>query len=214
LHRLLNIQPNDNLFFSGESVFFENVTADYLIIDEASMLDIFMLDNVLSATTSATKIIFVGDSNQLPSVSHGNVLFDIINSGAISVTKLDFVYRQGKGSMINLGAQAVISGNMPEFSKDVCGDLFFAECNCYNDFIRNITELLSFKLKKFDDGIDVKNDVQIIVPTKKERLGTVSLNEVVQDIVNSENWDNCVRVGKNEFKLGDKVMQIENNYEK
>lgn len=214
LHRLLEItKVNDDDFDSFLDTQVKMVEADFIIVDEASMIDIMMMNNLLKAIDDNTRIIFVGDVNQLPSVGPGNVLKDIIDSNTVETTYLSEIYRQSSKSDIILNAHRVNNGNYPEFkNKDT--DCFFINTTSVEDTKTEIESLLSYRLESFAD-IDKLKDLQILTPMKKTELGAIELNKLAQDILNPKSSNKKEKeFASKTFRVGDKVMQIVNNYDK
>ena len=177
------------------------------------MIDIMMMNNLLKAINDNTRIIFVGDVNQLPSVGPGNVLKDIIDSNTVKTTYLSEIYRQSSKSDIILNAHRVNNGNYPEFkNKDT--DCFFINTTSVEDTKTEIESLLSYRLESFAD-IDKLKDLQILTPMKKTELGAIELNKLAQDILNPKSSNKKEKeFASKTFRVGDKVMQIVNNYDK
>lgn len=214
LHRLLEItKVNDDDFDSFLDTQVKMVETDFIIVDEASMIDIMMMNNLLKAIDDNTRIIFVGDVNQLPSVGPGNVLKDIIDSNIVKTTYLSEIYRQSSKSDIILNAHRVNNGNYPEFkNKDT--DCFFINTTSVEDTKTEIESLLSYRLESFAD-IDKLKDLQILTPMKKTELGAIELNKLAQDILNPKSSNKKEKeFASKTFRVGDKVMQIINNYDK
>lgn len=214
LHRLLEItKVNDDDFDSFLDTQVKMVDADFIIVDEASMIDIMMMNNLLKAINDNTRIIFVGDVNQLPSVGPGNVLKDIIDSNTVKTTYLSEIYRQSSKSDIILNAHRVNNGNYPEFkNKDT--DCFFINTTSVEDTKTEIESLLSYRLESFAD-IDKLKELQILTPMKKTELGAIELNKLAQDILNPKSSNKKEKdFASKTFRVGDKVMQIVNNYDK
>lgn len=214
LHRLLEITKLDDRdidMFLNYTV--KNIEDDVVIVDEASMIDSLMMNNLFKAIKPTIKLILVGDVDQLPSVGPGNVLKDIIDSGTVNVVYLKQIYRQSSKSDIILNAHKVNSGEYPEFkSKDT--DLYFVKANSVQDTLEQLKSLLSYRLENFAD-LDVLKDVQILTPMKKNELGTLSLNKAVQEILNPKSANKKQKEFNGKaFRVGDKVMQIVNNYDK
>lgn len=214
IHRLLEIAKVDD---SDLDALFEldvkTIEADVVIVDEASMIDSLMMNNLFKAIKPSTQIIFVGDVDQLPSVGPGNVLKDIISSGVVSTVSLKEIYRQSSKSDIIVNAHKVNSGEYPEFkNKDT--DLFFIKANSIEQTISEISSLLSYRLENFA-SIDLFKDLQVLTPMKKTDLGTIKLNNVIQNILNPKSSKKAEKTFNGKiFREGDKVMQIINNYDK
>jgi len=213
LHRLLEItkiEDTDIDTFVNYPV--NTIDADVLIIDEASMIDTLLMNNVVKALSSDTKLIIVGDSNQLPSVGAGNVLKDIIDSGVVNTICLTEIYRQSAKSDIVMGAHAVKNGEHLSFkNKDT--DLYFIEANSLEDTKKEIESLLTHRIKNFF-GEDMDINTQVIAPIKKTDIGTYELNKMIQKIRLNPNKEMRHRVsGDRTFYENDKVMQVKNNYD-
>ena len=214
LHRLLEISKvDDNDIEKMINVDVKIIDADVLIIDEASMIDIIMMNNLTRALKKNTKVILVGDVNQLPSVGPGTVLKDIIDSNVIPTIYLNTIYRQSSKSDIIVNAHKVNNGESIEFkNKDT--DMYFIKCNDTKNVIDEISSLVSGRLQKVAP-LDVMHDLQVLCPTKKTDLGVISLNKLLQDLLNKkEEFKKEKSFGDRVFRVGDKVMQIVNNYDK
>ncbi len=214
LHRLLEItklEDNDLDAYYDTPVM--QVDTDVIIIDEASMIDTMMMNNVFKAISSSTKLILVGDVDQLPSVGPGSVLEDIIASNVVNVIYLKQIYRQSAMSDIIVNAHKVNSGVYPEFkSKDT--DLFFIKTDSVESTLEEIKTLVSYRLENFAD-LDVIKDLQVLTPMKKTKLGTVELNATLQNVLNPKSSKKAEKEFNGKiYRVGDKVMQIVNNYDK
>jgi len=208
IHRLLNYNPKLNKFLKNEK---EPLDADVVIIDEASMLDIRLMRSLLSAVKPSTCIIFVGDVDQLPSVGAGNVLSDIIDSGAVPVVELKKIYRQEGESLIIYNAHKVRDGQFPYIGKPRNNDFFFIEKNEPEEVVTLIINLLTGRIPK-SFHYDPLHDVQVLVPTNKGTVGVNNLNSKIQDILNPDSRK--VMRGITKYGVNDKVIQLKNNYEK
>ena len=214
LHRLLEItklEDNDLDAYYDTPVM--QVDTDVIIIDEASMIDTMMMNNIFKAISSSTKLILVGDVDQLPSVGPGSVLEDIIASNVVNVIYLKQIYRQSAMSDIIVNAHRVNSGVYPEFkSKDT--DLFFIKTDSVESTLEEIKTLVSYRLENFAD-LDVIKDLQVLTPMKKTKLGTVELNATLQNVLNPKSSKKAEKEFNGKiYRVGDKVMQIVNNYDK
>ena len=214
LHRLLEINKIDDndidLFYEFEV---KQVEDEVVIVDEASMIDLMMMNNLVKGIKPTTQLIIVGDVNQLPSVGAGNVLKDIIASDIVPVVELKQIYRQSAKSDIVVNAHKVNEGIYPEFkSKDT--DLFFISTKSIEHTINEITSLVSFRLENYAN-MDTVRDLQILTPVKKTELGTIQLNEKLQEILNPKaEFKTQIEYKGRIFREKDKVMQIVNNYDK
>ncbi|MGL5378641.1 SF1B family DNA helicase RecD2 [Clostridium sp.] len=212
IHRLLEmgVSEEENSFFGkGES---SPLEGDVVIIDEASMIDIMLMQNLLKAIKLGTRVIIVGDVDQLPSVGAGNVLKDLIESNFIKVVRLKDIFRQGKESMIVTNAHKINNGEMPELNKKQ-GDFFFEVKEEYDSIIYTVVDLINRRLPKFNSKWDKLKDIQILTPTRKGDLGVQNLNNRLQEILNPESPTKKEKKLKEMiFREGDKVMQTKNNY--
>ena len=208
IHRLLNYNPKLNKFSKNEN---NPINADIVIIDEASMLDIRLMRNLLLAIKPQTCVIFVGDVDQLPAVGPGNVLSDIISSGIVPVIELKNIYRQEGESLIIHNAHKVRDGQFPYIGKPKNNDFFFIEKEEPEEVVDLILNLLTQRIPK-SFNYNPLYDVQVLVPTNKGIVGVNNLNSRIQDILNF-NSQKVLR-GSVQYRLNDKVMQLKNNYEK
>jgi exodeoxyribonuclease V alpha subunit len=211
LHRLLEISYTEegNYFLRDE----ENpIQSDLIIVDEASMLDILIMNNLMEAIKLGTRLILVGDIDQLPSVGAGNILRDIINSNIIKVVRLDEIFRQEEESMIIVNAHRINNGLFPILNeKDK--DFFFINKDSSKEVLEEIKELVVERLPRYY-GFDPINDIQVLSPMKKGEVGIISLNKKLQEALNPPDKDKAQKIfGSFCFRIGDKVMQIKNNYQ-
>jgi len=208
IHRLLNYNPKLNKFLKNEK---NPINADIVIIDEASMLDIRLMRNLLLAIKPQTCVIFVGDVDQLPAVGPGNVLSDIIRSGIVPVIELKNIYRQEGESLIIHNAHKVRDGQFPYIGKPKNNDFFFIEKDEPEEVVDLILNLLTQRIPK-SFNYNPLYDVQVLVPTNKGIVGVNNLNSKIQDTLNF-NSQKVLR-GSVQYRLNDKVIQLKNNYEK
>lgn len=214
LHRLLEITKVDD---NDIDMFYElpvtPIDTDVVIVDEASMIDCMLMNNLFKALNSSTKVIMVGDVNQLPSVGPGSVLKDIINSNATNVVYLKQIYRQSAMSDIIVNAHKVNEGIYPEFkTKDT--DLFYIKTDSIESTLAEISSLVSYRIESFAK-LDILKDLQVLTPMKKTQLGTIELNTLLQNVLNPKSSSKKEKEFNNRiFREGDKVMQIVNNYDK
>ena len=185
---------------------------DVVLVDEASMVDIQLMHALTDAMEDGTRLILIGDSDQLPSVGPGNVLRDIIDSEFTEVTRLTEIFRQAEESLIVVNAHRINNGEYPEFNvKD--RDFYFMDRRREEDARNLLVELVSDRLPKYYEVDNILNDIQVITPTRKGLLGTVQLNPVLQEALNPASpGKKEKRIGDTLFREGDKVMQIRNNY--
>ena len=212
IHRLLEYNPKLNTFSKNR---LNKLSCDLLIIDEASMLDIKLMRNLIEAIDYSTRIIFVGDVDQLPSVGPGNVLNDMINSKIFKVVRLNKIYRQFGRSKIIYNAHRIRDGLFPSLNfnpeDDKINDFYFIEKTEQEDVVNTIINMLYYNLpNKF--GFDPLKDIQVLVPVNKGIVGVENLNSRIQNKFNSS-LKKIMR-GNFEFRQNDKVIQQKNNYEK
>ena len=216
IHRLLEFNgvPDDETRDNKALRFGRNsdnpLECDAIIVDEMSMVDSFIFYSLLQAVTNGTRLILVGDVNQLPSVGAGNVLKDIINSDCFPVTKLNKIFRQENGSDIVYNAHRINRGEHIEITNKN-KDFFFIPRNSARDIIAEIKELI---LKNLPPYLNLApQDIQVLTPMKKNEVGVEKLNERLQEFVNPAGAGKAEVAGNDViFRMGDKVMQIKNNY--
>lgn len=204
IHRLIGIKPESPIPEFNEE---NTLDCDYVILDEASMIDIKLMDKLLKALSSKTALILVGDHNQLPSVGAGNVLKDILDTDIKSV-KLKKIFRQAKESNIVVNAHKINDGLYPILNQKN-KDFFFINSNSKN-FQNDLLDLVKNRLPNYYK-LDPINDIQILAPSKKSLWGIVNINDICQKELNKN--PNSIKINNRIFKLGDKVMQVRNNYE-
>lgn len=213
IHRLLGINfVNED---SRRQTYDRNeenpIEADVLIIDESSMVDILLMHALLRAVASGTRVIFVGDVDQLPSVGAGNVLKDMIRSERLEVIRLDQIFRQAQESAIIMNAHRINQGEELMLN-DKEKDFFFMKRAYSEDVVQAIVELVSKRLPGFMK-CDQKQDIQVLTPMRKSPFGVQNLNLVLQKALNSPSNEKKEKEYRNTtFRVGDKVMQIKNNY--
>ncbi|MDR1774367.1 MAG: ATP-dependent RecD-like DNA helicase [Clostridioides sp.] len=211
IHRLLEIgrTTEDDMYFFRNSE--QPLDADVVIVDEVSMVDISLMAHLLDAIKLGTRLILVGDSDQLPSVSAGNVLSDLINSEVIKVVRLTEIFRQAQESMIVVNAHRINNGLPLELnSKDK--DFFFINKSNEKEIADEIIGLVDKRLPNFYK-VDKMKDIQILTPMRKGELGVNNLNSVLQNFLNpKEKYKAEEKFATRTFRVGDKVMQIKNNY--
>lgn len=185
-----------------------------VIIDESSMVDLNLMGHLLRAVNPGTRIIFVGDANQLPSVGPGNVLRDMIHSEFIPVIFLHEIFRQGMESQITGNASLIRQGECPECVNREDGDFFFIRRNREDDILEQIESLFEGRLQNKYDFVESNQDIQVLTPMKKTMLGTEELNRVLHDRINPPSAEKAEDTiyGKL-FREGDRVMQTRNNYQ-
>jgi len=212
IHRLLELGmggDDGSQFFKGEEA---PLDCDVIIIDEASMIDIMLMNSLLKAISIGTRLIIVGDVDQLPSVGPGNVLRDVIDSKCVKIVKLKEIFRQARESMIIVNAHKINNGEMPILNKKD-KDFYFIENNEPDKILNSIINLINTRLPKFNKEWDKMKNIQILSPMRKGILGIENLNEKLQEILNPKSVHKKEKEYRNTiFRVGDKVMQIKNNY--
>lgn len=212
IHRLLEYNYVDEevgMAFSRDDG--TPLESDVVIIDEVSMVDILLMNTLLKAILPGTRLILVGDVDQLPSVGPGNVLRDIIESKIIKVVKLDEIFRQAQESMIVVNAHRINKGEKPYLNVKE-KDFFFMTRNSGENIADTIIDLCKERLPKFN-GYDSLKDIQVLSPMKKGDTGVNKLNEKMQEALNPQHPNKKEKKsGDIVFRVGDKVMQIKNNY--
>lgn len=218
LHRLLEIGKIEEEG-NYESIDYDiaPLDADVVIIDEMSMVDVFLMNYLVKALYQGTKLILVGDVDQLPSVGPGNVLEDLINSGRITTITLNKIFRQAAQSKIILNSHRINNGELfikkDEVEENLNDDFFYIKENNQQKILEQVISLCSGRLNKIGDYDFFKN-IQVITPTKKGLLGTKDLNRALQEKLNPHKDGKAERnVLGTIFRVGDKVMQIKNNYD-
>ncbi|MBM3235012.1 ATP-dependent RecD-like DNA helicase [Candidatus Poribacteria bacterium] len=207
IHRLLEYSPMGNAFKRNQ----ENPLAtDVVIIDEVSMVDLILMNNLVKAIPKTATLIFVGDIDQLPSVGAGNILRDLIDSECVEVVRLTEIFRQAQQSMIITNAHKINKGIFPQLTGPPKRDFFFIEAEDPEKAAALIQDLICRRLPKHYDYHPI-NDIQLICPMRRGTVGVENFNRLLQDTLN-KNSENLPRGGRN-FRIGDKVMQIRNNYD-
>lgn len=209
LHRLLKYMPKTGTFEQGQN----NPLKDQVfILDEVSMVDVPLMHHFLDALPDSSHLVLVGDVDQLPSVGPGNVLRDLIGSRAVPCCKLETIFRQEKGGYIVRNAHHVNHGEALESpAAGELSDFYFIEAAEPDQVIERLMELVTERIpRKF--GFDPMTDVQVLTPMRKNQLGADNLNALLQERLNP-NGPDLRRFGRI-YRLGDRVMQIRNNYDK
>jgi len=221
LHRLLGLGKLDDEGIYTRHSDYEGapIDADVIVVDELSMVDMFVMNYLLKCIYQGTKLILVGDVDQLASVGPGSVLKDLINSEVINTVKLDKIFRQAAKSKIILNAHRVNNGQKflskedKEIEEDTKEDFFFIQQNSTEKILQEVISLSTGRLEKFGNYDFFKN-IQVLTPTKKGPLGTRELNKALQNVLNP-NIDELPEKANGEaiFRIGDRIMQIKNNYD-
>ncbi len=212
VHRMLEMSREGD---GSDPVFHRNeqnpIEEDVVIVDEASMLDLLLTEALLRASRRGMRFVFIGDVDQLPSVGAGNVLRDMIGSGCFRTVRLVDIFRQSENSMIVTGAHKINCGELPTLDAKN-GDFFFLRRESFA-VADTVASLLSVRLPRAY-GEQIREEIQVITPSRRGIAGTEELNRTLQAALNPP------RKGKNEhtfrstcFRTGDKVMQIRNNYD-
>lgn len=213
IHRLLEYvysEDEEELRFGRNEEY--PLEASVIIVDEASMIDIMLMDGLLRAIKPGSRLIMTGDADQLPSVGAGNVLRDIIKSECISTIRLKEIFRQAAGSLIVTNAHMINNGEYPEAGSSG-SDFFVMQKQNEDEIIDTIKELVGGRLENYYDFVKSAGDIQVLSPTKKGILGVPNLNTVLQEVVNPAADEKAeLKVGSKLLREGDKVMQIKNNY--
>lgn len=208
IHSLLEFDFSINGFRRNR----ENpLECELIIVDEASMIDTVLMYNLLKAIPDSARVIFVGDIDQLPSVGAGNVLMDLIDSDRIPVTKLTEIFRQAAHSKIITNAHKINAGQFPDISNDKAGDFFFIEEEDTQKMGELIADLVQNRLPKAYKFDSIK-DIQVLSPMNRSIIGNRNLNQILQKKLNPS-YEPLIKAGRT-FHDRDKVMQIQNNYDK
>ena len=221
LHRLLGIgKLDDEGIYSRHSDYMgEPIDADLIVVDELSMVDMFLMNYLLNCVYQGTKLVLVGDIDQLPSVGPGSVLKDLIDSEVINTVKLDKIFRQAAKSKIILNAhrvnngQGFIQNGDEDLEEDTKEDFFFIKQNSTEKMLQEVISLSTGRLEKFGNYDFFKN-IQVLTPTKKGPLGTRELNRALQAVLNPNLEELPEKTsGGVTYRIGDRVMQVKNNYD-
>ena len=206
IHRLLEFAPRERAFHrNGENP----LRCDWLVLDEASMIDAVLMYHLLKALPASSSLVLVGDADQLPSVGPGSVLRDIIASGKVPVVELNEVFRQARASHIVVNAHRINVGLMPLSEAE--GDFFFIKREDPREVLSVILRLCTERIpRRFN--LDPISDIQVLSPMHRGTVGVSNLNRVLQEALNPAGT--AFRQGETILKPGDKVMQIRNNYDK
>lgn len=208
IHRLLEYNVSTGRFQRNEQY---QLDCDLMIVDESSMIDTLLMYHLLKAIPQFATVIFIGDINQLPSVGAGSVLKDLIDSRVFAVTELNEIFRQSRKSHIILNAQRINEGMFPYIDNTKGSDFYFIEEDDLDMTLDKIVHMVKDRIPK-SFGYDSVTDIQVLSPMNKGIVGTIGLNEALQDALNPGSFE--VVVGARKFRLADKVMQIKNDYDK
>ncbi len=209
LHRLLEFSPQQAVFQRNAD---RPLEADFIVVDETSMVDIVLFHHLLQATPSGSQLLFVGDADQLPSVGPGAVLRDLLASQALPSVVLTEVFRQAAQSQIVQNAHRIHDGLLPEWDESLeDGDFFFVEREEPEGAAAAVCELVAKRIpERF--GLDAVRDIQVLTPMHRGSVGATALNEALQGVLNPDG----ARLDRRErsFRQGDKVMQLRNDYDR
>ncbi len=211
IHRLLEYSFKKGGFQRNAA---RPLTCDLLIVDEASMIDTVLMYHLLQALPDAASLVLVGDIDQLPSVGAGRILRDMLASGTVSQVRLTQIFRQARASRIITNAHRINNGHLPELAASGPGireDFFFIEQEDPQKVLAIILTLVGQRIpKRF--GFDPVSEIQVLTPMHKGLIGADNLNQQLQQTLNP--GESGVKRGDQIFRVGDKVMQIRNNYDK
>jgi exodeoxyribonuclease V alpha subunit len=210
IHRLLEVNPMNGQFKRNEE---SPLECDLLVADECSMVDVPLANQLLKAVASTTAVIFVGDVDQLPSVGPGQVLADLIESGAVPVVRLTEVFRQAATSRIVRSAHQINQGLFPSLpEKGEESDFYFVPADEPEAIAQTVVNLVKTRLpRKFQ--LDPVRDIQVLCPMNRSLTGARGINQMLQEALNPPGEHSIEKFGYR-FSVADKVMQIENNYDK
>jgi exodeoxyribonuclease V alpha subunit len=217
IHRLLGYSPGEGFKFNTSNP----LPVDFLVIDEASMLELPLAQNLLRALRPGTHLLLVGDVDQLPSVGAGDVLRDVISSGMVPVTRLVTIFRQAAGSLIITNAHRINQGQMPFFQPEIHAskgeqhsDFFLFAAESPEEAANWVIDVVSERIpRKF--GLDSRAQIQVLAPMYRGACGVNALNERLQATLNPANPNKAEKLLFGQvFRLGDKLMQLQNNYDK
>ena len=207
IHRLLEYVPGEGFYRNRDNPLFY----DMIIVDETSMVDVPLMQALLSAVPQGTRLIMVGDADQLPPVGAGDVLADIIHSDCVRVVRLSEIFRQGQRSMIVVNAHRINEGKMPHL-EIAASDFRFEEILPHDRLLSRVIELCTGHAGLLETNEPLL-DVQVLAPLKKGMLGVYNLNTQLQAALNPRSEDKQEHIsGDNIYREGDRVMQVKNNY--
>ena len=207
IHRLLEYKMPDGYQKNEE----HPLEGDVLILDECSMVDVMLMYNLLKAVPPQMSLILVGDTDQLPSVGPGNVLKDVIASGIVPVIRLTRIFRQGQGSRIIMNAHRINRGEPIDMRGGKDSDFFFAQKETNEEVVDTLVRYCTKNLPNYYH-VDAFRDIQVLTPMQRGICGAANLNQLLQEAMNPCSL--FLKRGGTQYRLGDKVMQIRNNYDK
>ncbi|NKB66574.1 MAG: ATP-dependent RecD-like DNA helicase [Candidatus Latescibacteria bacterium] len=207
IHRLLGFKPPEGFEYNRDNP----LKTDAVVVDEVSMIDTALLNSLLKAVPTSARLVLVGDVDQLPSVGAGSVLRDLIVCGALPVVRLTHIFRQAQESQIIINAHKVNQGRFPHIDNRKAQDFFFIQEEEPERIVALIQDLCTRRLPQRYE-LDPVEDIQVLTPMYRSLTGAHNLNQVLQQALNPEapRW----KRGHTEYRVGDKVMQIRNNYDK
>ena len=211
LHRLLAFSPRDGAFHRSAE---HPLRAGVVVVDEVSMVDTLLLRALLDAVQGATRLVLVGDADQLPSVGPGQVLADLLRSRRVPSVRLRTIFRQEEASGIVRAAHDVLAGQWPRSGRSADDDFFFVRREDSEEAARTVIEMVANRIpRRF--GLDARRDVQVLTPMHRGACGAQTLNSALQEALNppGRGRDELVR-GARVFRVGDRVMQIRNDYDR
>jgi len=210
IHRLLGYSPVEGFRHHEKNP----LKIEFLIVDEASMLDLLLTYHLLRALRPGTQVLFVGDVDQLPSVGAGDILRDMILSGVIPVSRLNTIFRQSENSQIVANAHRINQGFLPKFSPTSQGDFFLFPAEDADQAAQWVVDLVSDRIP-VNFGLNPIDEIQVLSPMYRGASGVTALNERLQDRLNPQHpHKNQQKLFGTVFRVGDKVMQLRNNYDK
>ena len=206
IHRLLGATPGGGYVHNEDNP----LIGDMLIIDEVSMVNTWLMYSLLKAVPGHMRVILIGDVDQLPCIGPGNILSDLISSNTLPTIRLTKIFRQDENSRIIRNAHAINRGDFPIFSNTRDSDFFYLKADTDDDASNIVVDLIKTRLPNAY-GLDPK-DIQVLTPMKKYASGTVELNQRIQEAINPVGAE--IHQGGRIFRVGDKVIQTKNNYDK
>jgi exodeoxyribonuclease V alpha subunit len=209
LHRLLEFDPKTSTFKRDKN---KPIEASAIVVDESSMVDVWMADALTQAVPDGARLVLVGDVDQLPSVGPGSVLRDAIASGVVPCVRLVKIFRQAEQSLIVQNAHRINAGEMPYVpEKGEDADFFVMNRREPDETLKTVIDMVTKHIpRRF--GFDPVKDIQVLTPMNRGGVGTIALNEALQNVLNPSAPG--LQRGRITFRVGDKVMQLRNDYDK
>ncbi len=213
IHRLLEYYADENQNMRFNRNFDNPLDEEVIILDEASMVDLQLMHSLMKAIKTGSRLIIVGDEDQLQSVGIGNVLGDLIECSYVPCFRLKEIFRQAKESNIIIHSHEINQGISPTFSNSREGDLFYIERMKEDEAVEIIKDLASHRLESYFPIENKIMDIQVVSPSKKGYLGNENMNRVLQELLNPPSSDKTeISIGDKVIRVGDKVMHTKNNY--